>query len=166
MYRSNDPVDPTRAVAMKAFPLPGGRVGLAAEDITKATRVRLLRDGEQRVLERIAAGGELGEILEAISRLVEEHARPAVSSILLVDDDGVTLRHGVAPNLPADYVRAIDGSKIGERAGSCGTAVFRRRPVYVSDIESDPLWATTRISRAGLVCARVGRRRSSRRSSA
>jgi PAS domain S-box-containing protein len=144
VYRSSDPADPTRAVAMKAFPLPGGRIGLAAEDITKATRARLLRDGEQRVLERIAAGGELAEILEAISRLVEEHARPAVSSILLVDDDGVTLRHGAAPNLPADYVRAIDGSKIGERAGSCGTAVFRRAPVYVTDIDTDPLWTDYR----------------------
>ena len=144
VFRSNNPSDPTRAVAMKAFPLPGGRVGLAAEDITKATRARLLRDDEQRVLERIASGGDVGEILEALARVVEEHAPPALASILLVDPDGRTLRHGAAPHLPAGYVHAIDGSAVGERAGSCGTAAFRREAVYVTDIEADPLWTDHR----------------------
>jgi signal transduction histidine kinase len=35
---------------------------------------------------------------------------------------------------------AIDGSSIGPRAGSCGTAAFLKRTVIVSDIETDPLW--------------------------
>jgi PAS domain S-box-containing protein len=140
VYRSADPNAPTRAVAMKAFPLPGGRVGLAAEDITETTRARLLRESEQRVLERIAAGGALPEILDAICRLVEDHAQPALASVLLVDADGEHLRHGAAPHLPPAYVTAIDGSRIGERAGSCGTAVWRKAPVHVLDIEHDPLW--------------------------
>jgi PAS domain S-box-containing protein len=141
VYRSADPNAPTRAVAMKAFPLPGARVGLAAEDITENTRARLLREGEQRVLERIAAGSPLDEILDALCRLVEDHARPALASILLVDPDGERLRHGAAPHLPRAYIDAIDGSRIGERAGSCGTAVWRKAPVHVIDIASDPLWA-------------------------
>jgi PAS domain S-box-containing protein len=141
VYRSADPNAPTRAVAMKCFPLPGGRVGLAAEDITETTRARLLREGEQRVLERIAAGSPLPEILDALCRLVEEHAQPAIASILLVDPDGERLRHGAAPHLPRAYVDAIDGSRIGERAGSCGTAVWRKAPVHVIDIATDPLWA-------------------------
>ena len=141
VYRSADPKAPTRAVAMKAFPLPGGRIGLAAEDITETTRARLLREGEQRVLERIAAGGPLEDILDAICRLVEDHAPPALASILLVDPDGERLRHGAAPHLPRAYVEAIDGSRIGERAGSCGTAVWRKAPVHVLDIATDPLWA-------------------------
>jgi len=141
VYRSADPNAPTRAVAMKAFPLPGGRVGLAAEDITESTRARLLRESEQRVLERIAAGSALPDILDAICRLVEDHAQPAIASILLVDADGERLRHGAAPHLPQAYVEAIDGSRIGERAGSCGTAVWRKAPVHVTDIATDPLWA-------------------------
>ncbi|HEY2366712.1 MAG TPA: GAF domain-containing protein, partial [Polyangiaceae bacterium] len=140
VYRSADPNAPTRAVAMKAFPLPGGRVGLAAEDITETTRSRLLREGEQRVLERIAAGGALHEILDALCRLVEDHAQPAIASILLVDPDGERLRHGAAPHLPRAYVEAIDGARIGERAGSCGTAAWRKVPVHVLDIATDPLW--------------------------
>ncbi|HEX4515055.1 MAG TPA: GAF domain-containing sensor histidine kinase, partial [Polyangiaceae bacterium] len=141
VHRSADPNAPTRAVALKCFPLPGGRIGLAAEDITEPTRARLLRDGEQRVLERIAAGGPLLEILDALCRLVEEHARPALASILLLDPDGERLRHGAAPHLPRAYVDAIDGSRIGESTGSCGTAAWRKAAVHVRDIATDPLWS-------------------------
>ena len=45
-----------------------------------------------------------------------------------------------APSLPDAYNRAIHGATIGAQAGSCGTAAFRRKPVFVTDIETDPLW--------------------------
>jgi signal transduction histidine kinase len=61
-------------------------------------------------------------------------------SVLLLDDDGVTVRHGAAPSLPQEYVQAVNGATIGPRAGSCGTAMFRGAQVIVTDIESDPLW--------------------------
>jgi GAF domain-containing protein len=34
----------------------------------------------------------------------------------------------------------IDGSPIGPKEGSCGTAMYRGEPVFVSDIATDPLW--------------------------
>jgi C4-dicarboxylate-specific signal transduction histidine kinase len=37
-------------------------------------------------------------------------------------------------------VKAIDGSAIGPRAGSCGTAIHRGAAVVTGDIETDPLW--------------------------
>ncbi|MGH6638128.1 MAG: PAS domain S-box protein, partial [Polaromonas sp.] len=37
------------------------------------------------------------------------------------------------------YNQAIDGLQIGEGAGACGTAVFRKAPVVVEDVERDPL---------------------------
>jgi PAS domain S-box-containing protein len=66
-------------------------------------------------------------------------------SILLVNDDGVTLRHGAAPSLPDSYSRAIDGLPMGPQMGSCGTAVYRRERVIVRDIATDPLWAPFRL---------------------
>ncbi|MDP1534242.1 MAG: ATP-binding protein, partial [Rubrivivax sp.] len=60
---------------------------------------------------------------------------------LLLDDDGLRLRHGAAPSLPEAYNQAIDGGAIGPAAGSCGTAAFRGERVVVDDIASDPLWA-------------------------
>jgi GAF domain-containing protein len=63
-----------------------------------------------------------------------------LGSILLLDEDGKTLRHGAAPSLPKAYSDMIDGSEIGPKVGSCGTAAFTASPVFVSDIDSDPLW--------------------------
>jgi two-component system cell cycle sensor histidine kinase/response regulator CckA len=95
---------------------------------------------QQSVLERIATGAPLSEILEMIARTTEELSARARCSILLLDEDGRHLRHGAAPSLPESYYRAIDGVAIGPAAGSCGTAAYRSEPVIVADIASDPLW--------------------------
>jgi PAS domain S-box-containing protein len=50
------------------------------------------------------------------------------------------VRHGAAPSLPKLYTKAIDGLAIGPKAGSCGTAMYRRESVVVTDILEDPLW--------------------------
>ena len=140
VLRSADPETPNRALAMKGFPLPDGCVGVGFEDITEATRVRRFREAEQRVFEMIASDVPLAEILTTLALAIEEHSPPVIASILLLDADGRRARHGAAPSLPDAYNRAVDGLPIGPREGSCGTAMFLRRPVYVDDIETDPLW--------------------------
>jgi signal transduction histidine kinase len=82
--------------------------------------------------------------LESLVHLIEHELPTMRGSVLLLDDDGVTLRHGAAPSLPAAYCRLIDGLSIGPSTGSCGTAAFRREQVIVSDIATDPLWADFR----------------------
>ncbi|HEX3772597.1 MAG TPA: GAF domain-containing protein [Polyangiaceae bacterium] len=138
--RTRNPANPARALNIKVFPLPGGCVGFAFEDITAQAVERRLQAAEQDVLERIASGAPLTDSLTALVRAVEKRLPPMIGSILLVDADGRHIRHGAAPNLPEGYWRAIDGQPIGPRAGSCGTAAFLKRPVFVSDIETDPLW--------------------------
>ena len=87
----------------------------------------------------------LREALDALILLMERVAPGMRGSVLFVDDDGVTLRHGSAPHLPAEYCRAIDGLKASPLGGSCGTAVYRRERVIVRDIATDPLWAPYRM---------------------
>jgi PAS domain S-box-containing protein len=84
--------------------------------------------------------------LDTLVRLIERVAPGMRGSVLLLDDDGVTLRHGAAPNLPTAYCRLIDGEKIGPVAGSCGTAAYRRERVIVRDIATDPLWASYKMA--------------------
>jgi PAS domain S-box-containing protein len=130
--------------AVRAFALPDRCVALALEDISARVRAERLQEGERAALETLAAGAPLTAILTAICRYIEELVPATLASILLVDESGTRLRHGAAPSLPEDYVRAIDGSAIGASAGSCGTAAFRRELVCVSDLENDPLWADYR----------------------
>lgn len=64
--------------------------------------------------------------------------------VLTLDEDGTSVRLLSAPGLPAIYTHAIDGLPIGPKAGSCGTAMFRKKPVICEDIASDPLWEGAR----------------------
>ena len=99
-----------------------------------------LRQREARVPSEFEQGEALGVILSRYLLAVEAEADSFIlTSILLLD--GQILRHGAAPTLPAAYCAAIDGSEIGPCAGSCGTAAYSGRPVYVTDIAADPLWA-------------------------
>ena len=96
---------------------------------------------DKKVLERIAAGAPVAEALDAIARAAEaQSAEGLICSILMLDEAGERLLHGAAPSLPEAYNRMIDGVAIGPSAGSCGTAAFQRRPVFVTDIAADPLW--------------------------
>ena len=111
-------------------------------DIEDRKRTESLLAGEKRVLEMLAKGNSLAEILDALCRLVEEQASGVLASILLLDGD--RLRHGGAPSLPKAYMDAIDGAVIGPSAGSCGTAAYRGEQVIVEDIAADPLWVDFR----------------------
>jgi PAS domain S-box-containing protein len=120
----------------------GRVVGLrgTAQDISERKRAEALRDGESRILEMIARDAPLREILEKLVRVVEGQFSGLLCSVLLLDEDGQHVHHGAAPSLPEGYAKAIDGLPIGPKAGSCGTAMYRREPVVVTDILQDPLW--------------------------
>ena len=111
-------------------------------DITERKRAEALLAGEKRILEMVAKGEPLAQMLDSLCRLVEEQASGVLASILLVDGDH--LRHGAAPSLPKAYTDAIEEVGIGPSLGSCGTAAYRGEQVIVQDIATDPLWADYR----------------------
>jgi signal transduction histidine kinase len=100
--------------------------------------------GQTRVLEQVASGAALSEVLGAIVQLIERQADGMLCSILRFDPTTRTLHHGAASSLPAEYTRAIDGSSIGPAAGSCGTAAFTGQRIIVEDIATHPAWVNHR----------------------
>ena len=101
-------------------------------------------DGLQReVLESIALGRPLRSVLDLLCRRVEALAPEVACSVLLIEKNG-TVTPIAGPSLPPAYVDALHGAPIGPRAGSCGTAAWRREAVEVADIATDPLWADYR----------------------
>jgi len=116
-----------------------GLVGIA-HDITARKRADSLRDGQARILEMIAMSAPLEDVLEHLVGLIESQLVGILGSVMLLDADGQHLRLGAAPGLAKAYTDAIDGLQIGSKAGSCGTAAFRRKAVIVTDIMNDPLW--------------------------
>lgn len=116
-----------------------GLVGIG-RDITARKDADVLRNEQAHILEMIAMNTRLEGVLDHLTRLIESQLIGISSSILLLDDDGIHLRHGAAPSLPAAYTKAIDGVAIGPNVGSCGSAAYRREAVVVADIMTDPLW--------------------------
>lgn len=117
---------------------------IVCRDVTEAKEEEFFRAGQSRVLELIAEDARLSEILTNLVLLMEGQAEGLRCSILLLSRDGIHVEHGAAPNLPDVYVKAVNGAPIGPRAGSCGTAMYTRQPVVVTDVLTDPLWADYR----------------------
>src|ERR1700690_1018003 len=99
---------------------------------------------DDKVLAMIIGQNPLGLTLEALCREIEKQHAGLLCSVLLLEPDGITMRSTAGPSLPQAYCRAIDGFKVGPCTGSCGTAIYRRAPVVVTDIATDPLWADFR----------------------
>ncbi|HEX4771201.1 MAG TPA: PAS domain S-box protein [Bryobacteraceae bacterium] len=117
------------------------RIGeTAAEEERDRKHEQAFHEGQKQVLEMIASAAPLSDILKSILHLIELQSNGMLCSILLLGDDGLHVRHGAAPSLPEGYIRAINGAPIGPKAGSCGTAMYRGKPVIVTDILADPLW--------------------------
>ena len=91
------------------------------------------------ILKLILAGSELSEVLSIIARLVESQGDGTLCTIWLPDADGKHVYCAAAPSLPGFAVNAGRMS-IGPKGASCGTAIYRREPVYVADILREPIW--------------------------
>lgn len=129
---------------IQAVPLRDERGAVARwwglnSDIDDQKQVQARVAGEQRLLEMITRGEPTAAILEGVVRLVESASSGLRASILLLEEDGVTLRYAAAVNLPRSFTQAIDGAAIGPEAFSCGTAAYRRALVVIADVETDPL---------------------------
>ena len=95
---------------------------------------------QRSVLEAVATARPLAEVMDLLCREVEAVAPGVACSVLAVDAQG-HLHPLAAPSLPAAYSAALEGVSIGPLAGSCGTAAWRKQPVDVRAIATDPLWA-------------------------
>lgn len=113
-------------------------------DVTERRQQQALLEFSNAILRRISAGALLADILDFIVKGIQSTEPDALCSVLLLDEAGLHLTHGSAPDLPEAYLAAINGVSIGPGVGSCGTAAYEKREVFVADIATDPYWADYR----------------------
>jgi GAF domain-containing protein len=112
---------------------PGGNSSRGVE--------RLVQDAHERALEMLAHGASRMAVLNTLVAAAEVVAGPGcVCSILVLDDDGL-LRNGASPNLPPDYLDAIDRLKPDPGLGTCAAAAATGEPVFTPDFCADAKWA-------------------------
>jgi formate hydrogenlyase transcriptional activator len=116
-----------------------------AEDLVLATKVTQNGSGlfsseaVLNILRLIFAGAPLAQVLTIIAQLVESRDDGTLCSIWLPTVDGRELYCVAAPSIPG-FIDGAGSMLIGPKGGACGTAVYRREPVYVTDILTDPVW--------------------------
>ena len=157
-YRLRQPNGQARWVLSRGTVVERDAQGRPVRMIGTLTDIHWRKHAEQfeqfrsRILEMLAGGEDLPTVLDAIVRGVEQLDPIVLCSILLLDPDGVHLRHGAAPSLPDFYNEAVHGVPIGPNTGSCGTAMHTGERVIVADIQQHPYWRDYKAlaARAGL----------------
>jgi GAF domain-containing protein len=111
---------------------------------TDEGRVQYLEAARERGLRMIADGAALHSVLTHLAATVEALAQgKVVASILLLDREGL-LRNGASPNLPADYLDAIDRLKPDPAVGTCAAAAATGEVVLTPDFTADARWSELR----------------------
>ncbi|MGB4065431.1 MAG: PAS domain S-box protein [Azonexus sp.] len=109
-------------------------------DISETKRAERHDLFRTHVLELLAGGEPLPDVLEALVRGAEQLYPAMLCSIILLDSEGTHIEKGIAPSLPNFYNKALEGLAIGMGVGSCGTSAFTGQRVIVEDIATHPYW--------------------------
>jgi len=116
-----------------------------AFNIEDRKRAEALLAGEKRLLEMVASGRALTEVLSELCKFVEDTGGDCKCGIYLINWSTATFRLGAAPSLPASFNKSVDGLMVTSDAGPCGVAALNKSQVLVSDIHSDPRFQTATI---------------------
>ena len=120
------------------------RLGESLRDREKLERSSRVMEEERRVLELIAKGCSLKEVLNALTAAIERMAPECYCTVLLLDEEGKQLWEGSGGGLPPEYMQGVNGLVIGPEVGACGSAAFRNETTVIEDIANDHRFGAAR----------------------
>jgi diguanylate cyclase (GGDEF)-like protein/PAS domain S-box-containing protein len=125
-------------------------VQIVVRDITERKRNEELQLWQNRILNMVATGAELPDILAEIAQFIEAQFDQALCSIRILNADGTTLIGGAGPGLP-DRCKTLEACSswpiFGKEARMLGTlALCFREPVAPSAEDLELLNICTRLA--------------------
>ncbi|MDB9375805.1 PAS domain S-box protein [Nodularia sphaerocarpa] len=115
------------------------------QNVTSCKQNEALLSLQKDILELIATGVSLQEVLINLVQSIEAKVNQVFCSIMLLDESQTKLHLTVGSSLPEKYIQALaDGVPVGAEIGSCGTAAYTKKTVIVSDIANDAKWVQYR----------------------
>src|SRR3984893_11435402 len=99
---------------------------------------------ETHLLEMLGHGAPMLEVLNELCNFIDARSPGAISTVFLLDNDGMRLRPVAGPKAPKTWKEEIDSVEGGPYAGFCSTAGDQGRALTVGDIHGDPLFAVHR----------------------
>jgi PAS domain S-box-containing protein len=119
-------------------------------DITHRKRMETTLSGRREVLERLATGAPLEEVLATLAKTAED-ARPDTRCAVMLVEDG-RLKVVAAPSLPEYYVDALHGLEFGSGGDAGASGACSGSRMIVQDVLVHPYWYAYRgvAQRAGV----------------
>lgn len=96
----------------------------------------------QKGLQQIQSGTAVNSTLNELVQLAVSAAKSEAGSLALMDEERQVLKIAIAVGLPEDYVKGCGDIALGDQC--CGRAALHRKPWIVTDMLSDPLFASAR----------------------
>jgi diguanylate cyclase (GGDEF)-like protein len=105
------------------------------EDLANSS---LVIEEERRMLDLMARGASLVDVLDTLTRAIERISPGALCTVLLLDEEHRrNLLKCSGPSMPEEYLAAVNGLEIGPDVGACGSAAYRNQTIIVEDIATD-----------------------------
>jgi diguanylate cyclase (GGDEF)-like protein len=112
------------------------------EDLAKSA---LVIEVERQMLELVAKGASLTEVLDTLTRAIEHLSPESNCTIMLLDEEHRRfLSVASGPSLPPVYLQALARLEIGPEVGACGSAAFRNETIVIDNIATDSRFAAAR----------------------
>jgi PAS domain S-box-containing protein len=110
-------------------------------DVDDLKQAEDLLAAEVKLLERVARGEPAGQVLDAISRHVEELCSGCFCNVLVVASDHQHFEIGAGPSLPSTFIELLDRRRI-DRGGHdpYSMAIIVKAPIIAGDLANDPRW--------------------------
>src|ERR1700704_282468 len=131
-----------RRVAQRTTELAQANEDLRRE-IEERARAKTQLAGENELLQMVASGRVLADVLAALCRFVEDTGGDCICGAYLIDWSIPAFVGGTAPSLPTSFSAPIEGLPVRAELCLCGMAALEKRQVISVDLESDPLWLGT-----------------------
>ncbi|GAA5073725.1 PAS domain-containing protein [Lysobacter panacisoli] len=109
-------------------------------DIDEQKRATLMLAGERQLLELIASGRFLHDILATLCSVTESVLPGCVCEAHLLEGTGTVFEFSVSPSRPSSLEDLITGQAVEVGLAPCALAVADSVQVIVDDLETDPRW--------------------------
>ena len=94
-----------------------------------------------RIHESIAAGADLDQVLSTLVTSVESERPDTFCAVVLLDPGCSHVVRILAPNLPVDYKRKVEGMAVADCLSCFGEVIRHKGRVVAPDISRDPNWS-------------------------
>jgi diguanylate cyclase (GGDEF)-like protein len=116
-------------------------MNLLARDVGRRKRLEELERDRARVLERVAVGGALEDVLADVTAILERHHPDVPACILSLNEGELRV---VGPSLPIDFLTTLRANALPLAADLCSGAATGGLDAVTSDVRADRPWRPLR----------------------